>query len=94
MVTDEGIGFFDDLKKKERQHETDLGLLNQLFDGKGDKTTLAKNNERCVPRNATCISVALQQEAFINGITNMGKSLWEDNGFGERFLICAVKPFR
>ena len=42
---DEGSGFFDDLKKKESKHESDLSLLNQLYDGKGDKTTLAQNKE-------------------------------------------------
>ena len=41
---DEGTGFFDDLKKKESKHKSDLSLLNQLYDGEGDKTTLAQNN--------------------------------------------------
>ena len=90
LVTDEGLGFFEDLKKKERNNETDLGLLNQLFDGKGDKTTLAKNNQRCVPRNATCMSICCQQQAFISGLLGMGKSMWLDNGFGECFILCAV----
>ena len=44
MVTDEGSGCFDDLKKQSK-HEPDLSLLNQLYDGKGDKTTLAQNCE-------------------------------------------------
>ena len=42
MVTDKGSRFFDDLKKKESKHESDLSLLNQLYDGKGDKTHLHK----------------------------------------------------
>ena len=75
-------------------HESDLSLLNQLYDGKGDKTTLAQNKERSVPRNATSISISLQQEAYINGLTNLGKTLWLNNGFGERFIISAVKPYR
>ena len=89
-MTDEGTGFFDDLKKKESKHESDLSLLNQLYDG----TTLAQNRERVVPQNSTSISVSLQQEAFITGLMNLGKTLWFDNGFGERFLVMAVKPYK
>ena len=83
VVTDEGTGFFDDLKKKESKHESDLALLNQLYDGEGDKTTLTQNRERVVPSNATSITVSVQQEAFIHGLNNLGKTLWTDNGFGE-----------
>ena len=94
MVTDEGSRFFDDLKKKESKHEPDLSLLNQLYNGKGDKTTLAQNQERSVPTNATSITVSIQQEAYIIGLNNLGKTLWLDNGFGERFLVNAIKPHR
>ena len=37
---DGGTGFFDDLKNKESKHESDLSLLNQLYDGEGDKNKL------------------------------------------------------
>ena len=93
VVTDEGTGFFDDSKKQESKHESDLSLLNQLYD-EGDKTTLAQNRERVVPQNSTSISVSLQQEAFITGLTNLDKTLWLDNGFRERFLVMAVKPYK
>ena len=93
VVTDEGTGFFDDLKKKESKHKSDLSLLNQLYDGEGDKTTLHKIG-RVVPQNSTSISVSLQQEAFITGLTNLGKTLWLDSGFRERFLVMAVKPYK
>ena len=36
MNTDEGTGFLDDMTKKEVKHESDISLMNQLFDGKGD----------------------------------------------------------
>lgn len=94
VVTDEGMGFFEDLKKKERQHESDLSMLNQLYDGRADKTTLAQNRERCVPRNSTAISISIQPEPFFNGVSAMGKTLWKDNGFSERFIISASKPFK
>ena len=83
MVTDEGTVFFDDLKKKELKHESDLALLNQLYDSEGDKTILAQNRERVVPSYVTSITVSVQQEAFIYGLNNLGKTLWTDNGFGE-----------
>ena len=94
MVTDEGSGFFNDLEKKESKHESDLSLLNQLYDGKGDKTTLAQNRERSVPSNATSITVSIQQEAYINGLNNLSRTLWLDNGLGERFIVNAIKPHR
>ena len=52
MITDKGASFLSDLKRYETKHESYISLLNQLFDGKGDKMTLAKNVERPVPRNA------------------------------------------
>ena len=94
MATDEGSAFFDDIKKKESKHESDLGMLNQLYDGKGDKTTLAQNRERCVPPNATSISVSVQQETFLSSLAGLGKTLWMDNGFGERFIVTAIRPFK
>ena len=94
VVMDEGIGVFDDLKKKESKHESDLTLLNQLYNGEGDKTTLAQSCERDVPRNVTSITVSVQQEAFIQGLYNLGKTLWSNNRFGQRFLVMTVKPYR
>ena len=60
VITDEGTGFFYDLKKKENKHESDLSLLNQLYDREGDKTNLEQNRERIVPQNNTLISVSLK----------------------------------
>ena len=53
MNTDEGTGFLDDMTKKEVKHESDILLMNQLFDGKSDKMSLAKGNEQHVPANST-----------------------------------------
>ena len=49
LVTDEGAGFFDDIQNKQKNHKSDLSMLNQLFDGKGNRMTLAQNKERIVP---------------------------------------------
>ena len=94
IVTDEGTSFFDDLKKKETKHESDLSLLNQLFDGQGDSTTLASLKERNVPPNSTSVTISLQAEAFMSALVNMGKSLWLDSGFGERFLLAVSQPYK
>ena len=94
LVMDEGVGFFEDIQKKQKNHESDLSMLNQLFDGKGNRMTLAPNKERIVPSNATSISIGIQEESFCEALAEMGKTLWLDNGFGERFLVTAVKPFK
>lgn len=93
-MTDEGTGFFKDLKNKDSKHESDVALLNQLYDGKGDKMTLAKDVQRVIPKNATCLAISLQQEAYVAGISALGHQLWCDSGFGERFMLTACKPFR
>ena len=41
MITDKGASFLGDLKCYETKHESYISLLNQLFDWKGDKMTLA-----------------------------------------------------
>ena len=94
LVMDEGAGFFDDIQKKQKNHESDLSMLNQLFDGKGDRMMLAQNKERIVPTNSTSISVGVQEESFCKALVDLGKTLWLDNRFGERFLVTAIKPFK
>ena len=91
LMMDEGVGFFEDIQ---RNHKRDLSMLNQLFDGKGDRMTLAQNKERIVPPNAMSISIGIQEESFCEALAELGKTLWLDNGFGDRFLVTAVKPFK
>ena len=94
MITYEGASFLSDLKRYETKHESYISLLNQLFDGKGDKMTLAKNEERPVPRNSTSLTVGVQQKSFCEAIFSLTETLWLDNGFGERFIFSAAKPYR
>ena len=56
--------------------------------------TLAKNVERPVPRNATSLSIGVQQKSFCDVIHGLTETLWLDNGFGERFIFFALKPYR
>ena len=83
FVTDEGAGFFEDINKKQKNHESNLSILNQLFDGKGDCMTLAQNKECIVPPNTSSISIGIQEESFCEALAELGKTLWLDNGFGE-----------
>ena len=94
VLTDEGCDFFEDLKCKDVKHEGDLSMLNQLFDGKGDKMTLAQNKECAVPKISTCMTISVQPEVFTTGLTNLGTTLWKDTGFRECFLISAAQPYR
>ena len=94
LVTDEGAGFFDNIQKKQKNHESDLSMLNQLSAGKGDCMALAQNKEHIVPPNATSISIGMQEESFCKALSDLGKTLWSDNAFGERFLLTAVKSFK
>ena len=94
LVTDEGAGFFDDIQKKQKNHKSDLSMLNQLFNGKGDRMTLAQNKERIVLPNSTSISIGIQEESFCEALADLGKTLWLDNGFVKKFLLTAVKPFK
>ena len=94
LVTDEGAGFFDDIQKKQKNHKSDLSKLNQLFDGKGNRMTLAQNKEHIALPNSTSISIGIQEESFCEALVDLGKTLWLDNGFGERFLLTAVRPFK
>ena len=94
VLTDEGCGIFEDLKHKDVKHEGDLSMLNQLFDGKGDKMTLVQNKQCAVPKNSTYMTISVQPEAFTAGLSNLGNALWKDTGFGEWFIILAARPYR
>lgn len=94
LITDEGAGFFKDLKNKDSKNESDIVLINQLYDGEGDKVTLAQNKQRIIPPNSTSLAISLQQEGYVQGIFNLGSSLWMDSGFSERFMVTAVQPYR
>ena len=75
LVTDEGAGFFDDIQKKQKNHESDLSMLNRLFDSKGDRMTLVQNKECIVPPNSTSISIGIQEESFYEALSDLGKTL-------------------
>ena len=46
---EEALSFFQDIKGQDNQNESNIGLMNQLFDGHGDKTSLAQLRQRYIP---------------------------------------------
>ena len=68
--------------------------MNQLFDGRGDKTSLAQLRQRYVPINSMSMCLGAQPQPFFKALTAIGKTVWMDSGFAERFLITTVRPFR
>ena len=72
VVTDEASSFFQEIKGHDIKHESNIGLLNQLFDGKGDKTSLAKLGQRFVPTNSTSMSLGVQTPTLLQS----AKSHW------------------
>ena len=93
-MTDEASAFFQDIKGQDNKNESNIGLMNQLFDGHGDKTSLAQLRQRYVPINSTSMCLGVQPQPFTKTLTSIGKTVWMDSGFAERFLFMTVRPFR
>ena len=94
IVTDEASAFFQEIKGQDTKNESNIGLMNQLFDGCGDKSNFANMRERFVPDNLTCMSLGVQPEPFFTVLSAIGKTVWLDSGFAEHFLFMTVQPFR
>ena len=93
-MTDEASAFFQDIKGQDNKNESNIGLMNQLFDGRGDKTSLAQLRQRYVPINSISMCLGVQPQPFFKALTSIGKTVWMDSGFAERFLFMTVRPFR
>ena len=91
---DEASAFFQDIKGQDNKNESNIRLMNQLFDGSGDKTSLAQLRQRYVPINSTSMCLGVQPQPFFKTLTSIGKTVWMDSGFAERFLFTTVRPFR
>ena len=94
MAKDEGTGFLDDMTKQEVKHESDISLMNQLFDDKSGKMSLVKGNEQHAPAYSTCISISVQLQGFCNALVKMQRTLWLEKGFGEQFIFTSAKPYK
>ena len=94
VVTDEASAFFQDIKGQDNKNESSIGLMNQLFDGCGDKTSLAQLQQRYVPINSTSMCLRVQPQPFFKALTSIGKTMWMDSGFVEQILFTTVRPFR
>ena len=94
VVTDEASSFFQEIKGQDVQHDSNIGLLNQLFDGEGDKSTFGGMNQRFMPPNSTSMTLGVQPQPFFRALVAIGKTVWQDSGFAEHFLFTTVKPYR
>ena len=91
---DEASSFFQEIKGQDVKHDSNIGLLNQLFDGEGDKSTFAGMRQRFVPPNSTSMTLGVQPQLFFHAIVAIGKTVWQDSGFTEWFLFTTVRPYR
>ena len=94
VVTDEASSFFQEIKGQDVKHESNIGLLNQLFDGQGDKSNFAGMRQHFVPSNSTSMSLGVQPQPFFRALVAIGRTVWQDSGFAECFLFTTVKPYR
>ena len=94
VIMDEASSFFQEIKGQDVKHDSNIGLLNQLFDGEGDKSTFAGMRQRFVPPNSTSMTLGVQPQPFFCAIVAIGKTVWQDSGFAEQFLFTTVKPYR
>ena len=94
VVTDEASSFFQEIKGQDVKHESNIGLLNQLFDGQGDKSNFAGMWQRFVPPNSTSMSLGVQPQPFFRALVAIGRMAWQDSGFVERLLFTTVRPYR
>ena len=67
VVTDEASSFFQEIKGQDIKHDSNIGLLNQLFDGEGDKSTFAGMRQRFVPPNSTSMTLRSPTSAIFQG---------------------------
>ena len=91
---DEASSFFQEIKGQDVKHDSNIGLLNQLFDGEEDKSTFAGMRQRFVPPSSTLMTLGVQPQPFFCTIVAIGKTVWQDSGFAEQFLFTTVRPYR
>ena len=91
VVMDEASSFFQEIKE---QDESNIGLLNQLFDRRGDKLSFANIQEHFIPTNSMSMSLGVQLQPFFPALSAVGTIVWMDSGFAEHFLFTIVKPFK
>ena len=80
--------------------------MNQLFDGQGDKTSLAQLRQCYVPINLTSMCLGVQPQPFFKALTSIGKQygwtvglqrdscslLFAHSGTNNKVNICKIIP--
>ena len=75
FVMDEASSFFQEIKGQDVKHDSNIGLLNQLFDGEGDKSTFTGMRQQFVPPNSTSMTLGVQPQPFFHAIVAIGKTV-------------------
>ena len=75
VVINEASSFFQEIKGQDMKHDSNIGLLNQLFDVEGDKSTFAGMRQRFVPPNSTSMTLRVQPQPFFRALVAIGKTV-------------------
>ncbi len=85
--------FLEEIQKKHKNNESQIGLLNMYFGGVGDKATLV-NDERVVPDHCLNVAVFVQLAPFLRALGKLGPDLILESGWQDRFTHLNPKPHR
>ena len=88
VSSDEGHRIFAGIASKEGRSEAERALINKLWNGKGDKTSL-KDGERGFTMSSFSMAIFIQPQPVINELTTLGI---ESDGFYDRFTFMVDKP--
>ena len=88
VSSDEGHRLMSNISNKESRNESERSLLNKLWNGKGDKTSL-RDAERGFSNTSFSMAISIQPQPLINELVNLG---CESDGFYDRCLILVDKP--
>ena len=87
VSSDESQFLLTNIRKKEGRNERECALINKLWDGQGDKTTL-KDSDCGSQSTSFSMIIFIQPQHLINEIMSMGE---KSNRFYDRFIFIVEK---
>ena len=94
VITDEASSFFQDIKGQDNRNESNIGLMNQLFDGRGDKTSLAQLRQRYVPIKFDVHVFRSTAPAVLQSLDSYRKNSVDGQWFCGAFPVYNSKAFQ
>ena len=88
VSSDEGHRLITSICNKEGRNEGERALINKLWNGQGDKTTL-KDSDRGFQSTSFSMAIFIQPQPLINEMLSMGP---QSDGFYDRFIFIVEKP--